>query len=527
MAKRKPIEDFQTSLWKLLSSAQEEWVGQSHRALTRYEEEYRKDIEAAQRKSSLAALARTISKAQVTYIGDDHALSQSRESFLFLISRVLKHKKRIGIGLEMVHAEDQKHLDRYLAGEVQENEFLRLVKYWDRWGFDWSSYRKVLQFAKKAKLPVLALNSESKGEDPLHRRDDKAAARISDFLGSHPNIPLFVLFGEHHISDSHLPRRVDERLRRDGAECRSAIVHQFSTAEDLERVNPPRTQVLRMGERTFRLISSSPLAALSSHLEWLEIGSRGEKQNVDHEELRALLLDRIHSVGLALSVLLEQKSEVLDRFEILLESDSRDALRYGKEASLSKEELEVLAWEIERLPVVAIPRTPYLLLNDTSFPAVCEAAGQILARGEDRLPLESDALLFFCARAFRTGLGYFSSKLFDPYRTPKPPHAWIERWSEAERQKLSEWKNLFRQFLRSPQLLPEFDSQLKHLPKSTQNALCRSLGEVFGTKIYRSFTQGNLTAEDLAQLFRAANGPQHGMLSSFLGFLRRTDSITS
>lgn len=523
MSNRKPLEDFQTSLWRLLSSEKENWVGSKPPSLDRYEKEYRHDLKSPGRKSSLSNLARAISKADLIYVGDDHTLTQSRESFLFLLQRAFRHRKHLTIGLEMVHAEDQETLDRFLQGKLSEPAFLKAIRYWERWGFDWESYRKILLFAKKNQLSVLALNHEGRGSDALRKRDEKAAKKIVDFLGSQAGSTLFVLFGEQHVSESHLPRCVDECLRHEGIELRSVIVHQNSVMEETKHHHAPRVQVLRQGERSFRVLSSSPLAALGSHLEWLE--TRPNKGNApnksDREELRALLLDRIHTVALALSVLLECDDPSLDRFELLLDNETNDALKLAREAGLSNREIAALQWETKHLPVLLVPKTSHLLLNDTSFSGVCEGAGLLLARGEEPLTLEEDALTLFCMQSFRSGLAYFVSKLFDPYRTAKPIQHWLQNGTEQEQEEIRRWRNEFRKFLRQPETLSQFVQALNSLTPTMRYALARSTGEIFGTKLYRFFTKGVLLPEELRSLFRAARGPENGLMSGYLGLLRR------
>lgn len=523
MPRKKPLEEFQSSLWKLLASEEQERLGERPRPLDLYEKEYRKDVEARGRRCSLATLARSIARAEIVLVGDDHAVAESRDSFLFLLERVLRHKPRLAIGLEMVRIDDQKILDAFLAGDMGDAEFLRATRYWERWGFDWESYRKILHFAKENRLPVLALNREYRGEQALHRRDEKAAERIVSFSVKNPSTPCFVLFGEQHVSESHLPRRIEEALRRESAQARVAVVHQNSTLGGSAPTENGRLRVHRLAERTFWIQSASPLAALSSHLAWLDGASNPGKNGGDREELRALLLDRTHTVALALSVLLEQESAALDRFEILLEEEAKTGLEASRAAGASAESLEHLEWEARTLPIVAFPGTPYLLLRDTSFPGVCEGAGQLLARAEGSAETSPDIVIRFCRSAFRAGLGFFSSKLFDPYRVPRSPFAWIERPNAQGLAAIRGWKECFRDFLLQPQELSSFVDSLRSLPETHRFALARATGEAFGGKLYRSFASGTIQAADLQEIFRTGSGSENRLLSSFLGFLRRVE----
>jgi hypothetical protein len=62
--------------------------------------------------------------------------------------------------MEMFSREAQPVLDRYVAGELSEREFLKQSGYFSKWGFDYRLYRGIINFARRHKLPIMALNLE-------------------------------------------------------------------------------------------------------------------------------------------------------------------------------------------------------------------------------------------------------------------------------------------------------------------------------------------------------------------------------
>jgi uncharacterized iron-regulated protein len=61
--------------------------------------------------------------------------------------------------MEMFQRPFQKEIDRYFRGEDGEDEFLKAAEYKERWGFDWSLYRPVVEFCRKNGVPLAALNA--------------------------------------------------------------------------------------------------------------------------------------------------------------------------------------------------------------------------------------------------------------------------------------------------------------------------------------------------------------------------------
>jgi len=53
----------------------------------------------------------------------------------------------------------QDKLDAYIAGEMEEKEFLQNAEYFKQWGFDYNLYKPILDFAKEENVPVIALNT--------------------------------------------------------------------------------------------------------------------------------------------------------------------------------------------------------------------------------------------------------------------------------------------------------------------------------------------------------------------------------
>ena len=69
-------------------------------------------------------------------------------------------RRRLSLGLEMIPAARQPVLDRFNAGQLNEEELLRQVDWAAVWGHDPELYAPLLRWARLRGVPLLALNAE-------------------------------------------------------------------------------------------------------------------------------------------------------------------------------------------------------------------------------------------------------------------------------------------------------------------------------------------------------------------------------
>lgn len=104
----------------------------------------------------------TYSKPDVVIVGENHTDVEDHKKQLEIIKELYKHyPDRIIIGMEMFQQPFQQYLDLYVEGKIGEGELLERTEYKKRWGYDFSYYRDILQFAREKRIPVVALNVPS------------------------------------------------------------------------------------------------------------------------------------------------------------------------------------------------------------------------------------------------------------------------------------------------------------------------------------------------------------------------------
>jgi len=97
--------------------------------------------------------------ADIVCIGESHDSELHHRVQLQIIKGLHAFDERLGVGLEMFQRPFQKELDRYIAAESDEEGFLKASEYKQRWGYDWSLYQPIVEFSRKNKLPLAALNA--------------------------------------------------------------------------------------------------------------------------------------------------------------------------------------------------------------------------------------------------------------------------------------------------------------------------------------------------------------------------------
>lgn len=104
-------------------------------------------------------MVREIKRARFIYVGETHDDLDMHEMQFRVIQALYQQDPNLAIGLEQVTVDLQPVLDRWVAGELDEENFLREIKWYVTWSFNYGYYRKIFEFAREKKLPIFALNA--------------------------------------------------------------------------------------------------------------------------------------------------------------------------------------------------------------------------------------------------------------------------------------------------------------------------------------------------------------------------------
>jgi uncharacterized iron-regulated protein len=96
----------------------------------------------------------------VVLLGESHASAEHHRWQLHTLAALHAQRPDMVIGFEMFPRRVQAVLDRWVAGELSEADFLQRTHWSEVWGFDAAYYLPLFHFARMHRVPMLALNVE-------------------------------------------------------------------------------------------------------------------------------------------------------------------------------------------------------------------------------------------------------------------------------------------------------------------------------------------------------------------------------
>ncbi|MDX5433577.1 MAG: ChaN family lipoprotein [Halomonas sp.] len=104
------------------------------------------------------ALFAELAERDVVLLGEQHDSMDHHRWQLHVLAGLHALRPEMAIGLEMLPREAQPALDAWVAGELDEAEFLDASDWYAAWGFDPELYLPILHFARLNRVPLKAIN---------------------------------------------------------------------------------------------------------------------------------------------------------------------------------------------------------------------------------------------------------------------------------------------------------------------------------------------------------------------------------
>lgn len=177
---------------------------ESRRGLKVWNREQTTAVEASAVKT-LPEVIESVSGKKIVYVGEYHDRFSHHAVQLEVIKGLFLRNRKLAVGMEMFQTPFQKVLDDYIAGKIDEKEFLKKSEYFKRWTFDYRLYKPILDYARTEGIPVIALNIpreiveqvSRKGIDALSGEDRKLIPQQMDFSESEYRERLKEIFQQH------------------------------------------------------------------------------------------------------------------------------------------------------------------------------------------------------------------------------------------------------------------------------------------------------------------------------------------
>lgn len=284
------------------SSAQQQWLQTRKRLLSQikaqvglrlgaaalsipgYTSLYGREFKRSWKKSSHQELLKAVLRSEIVLGADFHAFSQSQRIHLRILRDIPK-SMRVVLAVECFESRHQKWLDQWMNGKCTNEQLLEAVQWNESWGFPFQHYLPLFDLARERGWRLLALNQNFRKRDiaTLTKRDLHAAARITDaWLKQKPDL-IYVIFGDLHLADPHLPKSI--RKQAGGEDLKITTV--FQNAEELyfsvvKKGLEQSVDVMKAPSGKFCVLGSPPWVKWQSYLMYLE---EAYDQGLDQEGL--------------------------------------------------------------------------------------------------------------------------------------------------------------------------------------------------------------------------------------------------
>lgn len=98
--------------------------------------------------------------ARIALLGESHDSADDHRWELHTIAALAALRPKLVLGFEMFPRRVQPALDRWVAGELNEEDFLKASDWSHVWGYDAAFYLPLFHFARMHRFPMIALNVE-------------------------------------------------------------------------------------------------------------------------------------------------------------------------------------------------------------------------------------------------------------------------------------------------------------------------------------------------------------------------------
>jgi uncharacterized iron-regulated protein len=106
-----------------------------------------------------AMLPAALADVRVLFVGESHTALESHRVERKVLEELVRSGRRVLVGLEMVPYTEQRVLDQWTEGLLDEKSFLNSSRWYRDWGYHWNYYRDIFQFTQKNRVRMVAINT--------------------------------------------------------------------------------------------------------------------------------------------------------------------------------------------------------------------------------------------------------------------------------------------------------------------------------------------------------------------------------
>jgi hypothetical protein len=396
-------------------------VGDSSPALDEYRRDYDREVSGYEAEATMEELHGEMRRADIIFAGDYHTLRSSQATVLNLLKVAASFGRPVTLAMELAMASHQQALDKFTAGVISEDELLNMLEYEKNWGFLWRHYSPIFDFARSGKIRIIGINTDAKNaDDRLLARDRFSAQVIAEESVLSPDSLIFVMDGDWHAADFHMPAALRDALGGYLAERRMLTIFQNSDAiywKLAELGIEHRVDVVRVREGAYCLMNAPPLVKLQSFLNW----------QTDQEEMGAepLVLGgegadytgEVRNMVQTIARFLDISEPGLDSFTVYSSGDVNFLETLIKNRDFTREEIAEIKRQIMQDESYFIQKKNIIYLANLSVNHAAEEAAHFIntvCAGYEDKPRSFEEDFYF--RAVKEAVGFTGSKIINPRR---------------------------------------------------------------------------------------------------------------
>ena len=115
-------------------------------------------------------LAARLSGVRVVFVGESHTSIEYHNVQRRLIEELTAAGRRVFVGLEMYPYTEQAWLDKWSAGELTEDAFLKDSRWYKNWGYHWLYYRDIFTYSRDHKIRMFGVNTPREVVSAVRRK---------------------------------------------------------------------------------------------------------------------------------------------------------------------------------------------------------------------------------------------------------------------------------------------------------------------------------------------------------------------
>lgn len=195
---------------------------------------------------TMTSLIDELAEARVIYLGERHTVDRHHDVQAAIVAALVERDVRLVLALEQLEDFHQPVVDRYNAGEIDFETLAAEIEWEQRWS-NYADYRPVIEAARAAGAPLLALNAkretvravarqgvsglapEVRAElpDEIDLDDPVYAAHLRQVMMVHAGMPeqmMRMMFEAQVVRDETMAARLCSFLQSDAGRGRTAVV---------------------------------------------------------------------------------------------------------------------------------------------------------------------------------------------------------------------------------------------------------------------------------------------------------------